>query len=111
MNTTATTVVTNGMNLLNGGGNDGGESRRWSAHADMRSREQADNNPTDDPREIPENRGDPEPKAMPRHSGRATRNTTVPAGPSYFREFLSVGSRAPGPGFAMGMGLDDGLGP
>ena len=63
------------------------------------------------PARIPENRGDPEPKAMPRHSGRATRNTTVPAGPSYFREFLSVGSRAPGPGFAMGMGLDDGLGP
>ena len=36
------------------------------------------------PEITPENRGAPDAKATPRHNGRATKNTTIPAGISFF---------------------------
>src|SRR6516162_5343761 len=50
---------------------------------------------------IPENSGAPEPKAMPRQRGRATKNVTIPAGPSCLRKLPDVASRAPAIGFSM----------
>src|SRR4029077_9269941 len=46
------------------------------------------------PAMTPENREAPDPKAIPRQSGRATRNVTTPAGPSYLRKLLHVGETA-----------------
>ena len=37
----------------------------------------------------PENRGAPLAKAIPKHKGRATKNTTIPAGMSFFK-FLNI---------------------
>ena len=41
----------------------------------------------------PANNGAPEAWATPRQSGKATRNTTSPAGPSCFRTLLGFGAR------------------
>lgn len=41
--------------------------------------------PPTTPAMIPENKGAPEAKAIPKHSGKATRNTTRPAGRSLLR--------------------------
>jgi hypothetical protein len=42
---------------------------------------------------MPENKGAPEANAMPRQSGKATKNTTRPAGKSSFK-YLNVSSGA-----------------
>src|SRR5215471_1548767 len=46
------------------------------------------------PAMTPENREAPDPKAIPRQSGRATRNVTTPAGPSCLRKLLHAGETA-----------------
>ena len=36
---------------------------------------------------IPENKGAPDARAIPKHNGKATKNTTKPAGKSFFKYF------------------------
>jgi hypothetical protein len=39
---------------------------------------------------IPEKKGAPDANAMPKHNGKATKNTTTPAGKSCLRKFLFI---------------------